>query len=45
MDQEEAARAVLIEVVNILGDFKDDIVIVGGWERTPPLSWHSPGIF
>jgi hypothetical protein len=31
MDQEEAARAVLIEVVNVLGDFKDDIVIVGGW--------------
>lgn len=31
MDQKEAARAVLIEVVNILGAFKDDIVIVGGW--------------
>ena len=31
MDQTEAARAVLIEVVNILGAFKDDIVIVGGW--------------
>jgi len=31
MDQAEAARAVLIEVVNILGAFKDDIVIVGGW--------------
>lgn len=31
MDQREAARAVLIEVVNILGAFKDDIVIVGGW--------------
>jgi len=31
MDQKEAARAVLIEVVNILGDFKDDIVLVGGW--------------
>lgn len=33
MDQKEAARAVLIEVVNILGAFKDDIVIVGGWVR------------
>jgi len=30
-DQKEAARAVLIEVVNILGAFKDSIVIVGGW--------------
>jgi hypothetical protein len=31
MNQREAARAVLIEVMNILGAFKDDIVIVGGW--------------
>jgi len=31
MDQQVAARAVLIEVVNILGAFKDDLVIVGGW--------------
>ena len=31
MDQNEAVRAVLIEVVNILGAFKDDMVIVGGW--------------
>lgn len=31
MDQATAARAVLIEVVNILGAFKEDIVIVGGW--------------
>ncbi len=31
MDQQDAARAVLIEVVNILGVFKDDLVIVGGW--------------
>jgi len=29
MDQQEAARAVLIEVVNLLDAFKDDIV--GGW--------------
>ncbi|MDA1055116.1 MAG: hypothetical protein O3C40_32235 [Planctomycetota bacterium] len=31
MNQQEAARAVLIEVVQILGAFKDDLVIVGGW--------------
>ena len=31
MDQQDAARAVLIEVINILGAFKDDLVIVGGW--------------
>lgn len=31
MNQTEAARAVLIEVVNILGAFKDNLVIVGGW--------------
>ncbi len=31
MDQKEAARAVLIEVLNILGVFKHDMVIVGGW--------------
>lgn len=31
MDQTEAAHAVLIEVLNILGAFKNDLVIVGGW--------------
>ena len=31
MKQQDAARAVLIEVLNVLGAFKDDIVIVGGW--------------
>lgn len=31
MKQQDAARAVLIEVINVLGAFKDDIVIVGGW--------------
>lgn len=31
MNPQEAARSVLIEVVNILGAFKKDIVIVGGW--------------
>ncbi|MFT5323453.1 MAG: hypothetical protein ACI8P0_001302 [Planctomycetaceae bacterium] len=31
MNQQDAARAVLIEVVNVLGAFRDEIVIVGGW--------------
>lgn len=31
MDQQQAARAVLIEVINVLGSFKNEIVIVGGW--------------
>ncbi len=31
MNQQAAARAVLIEVINVLGAFKEDIVIVGGW--------------
>ena len=31
MKQQEAARAVLIEVMNVLGAFKNDIAIVGGW--------------
>ena len=31
MDREQAARAVLIEVVNILNAFKDHVVIIGGW--------------
>jgi hypothetical protein len=31
MDQKEAAHAVLVEVVNILGAFKNDLVVVGGW--------------
>lgn len=31
MNPQEAARSVLIEVVNILGAFKKDIVIVGVW--------------
>lgn len=27
----EAARSVLIELVHILGEYKDDIVLIGGW--------------
>ena len=26
-----ASRAVLIEVVNVLGAFRDELVVVGGW--------------
>ena len=37
MNAQEAARSVLIEVVNILGAFKKDIVIVGGW--VPDLTY------
>ncbi|MEL7500446.1 MAG: hypothetical protein AAFN77_22825 [Planctomycetota bacterium] len=37
MKQQDAARAVLIEVLNVLGAFKDDIVIVGGW--VPDLTY------
>ncbi len=40
MNQQEAARAVLIEVMNVLGAFKDQIVIIGGW--TPDL-WFPDG--
>ncbi len=31
MKQTEAARAVLIEVLNVLGPMRDELVIVGGW--------------
>lgn len=30
-DQTSASRAVLIEVENVLGSFRNDLVIVGGW--------------
>lgn len=30
-DQTSASRAVLIEVVNVLGAFRDDLVLIGGW--------------
>jgi hypothetical protein len=36
MKETEAARAVLIEVLNALGAMRDEIVIVGGW--VPELS-------
>ena len=34
-DAVEAARSVLVELVHILGEYRDDMVIVGGW--VPPL--------
>jgi hypothetical protein len=30
-DQVEAARSVLLELVHLLGEYKDNIVVVGGW--------------
>jgi hypothetical protein len=30
-DQVEAARSVLLELVHLLGQYRDDIVVVGGW--------------
>ena len=36
----EASRSVLIELVHLLGEYKDDIVLIGGWipEVLLPLS-------
>ena len=31
LDQTEASRSVLIEVANVLGAFRDEIVLIGGW--------------
>jgi hypothetical protein len=30
-DQVEAARSVLLELVHLLGEYREDIVVVGGW--------------
>jgi hypothetical protein len=30
-DQVEAARSVLLELLHLLGEYRDDIVVVGGW--------------
>ncbi len=30
-DQVEAARSVLLELVHLLGEYRDEIVVVGGW--------------
>lgn len=34
-DAVEAAKSVLVELVHILGEYRDDMIIVGGW--VPPL--------
>jgi hypothetical protein len=30
-DQVQAARSVLLELIHLLGEYRDDIVVVGGW--------------
>jgi len=30
-DAVEAAKAVLVEMAHVLGEYRDDMVIVGGW--------------
>ncbi len=40
-DQTSASRAVLIEVANVLGAFRNDLVIVGGW--VPELLFPNRG--
>jgi hypothetical protein len=40
-DPTSASRAVLIEVMNVLGAFRDDIVLVGGW--VPELLYPDRG--
>jgi len=40
-DPTTASRAVLIEVLNVLGAFRDDIVLVGGW--VPELLYPDRG--
>lgn len=37
----EAARSVLIELVHLLGEYKDDIVLIGGWIPEVLLPHHS----
>ena len=39
MKETEAARAVLLEVLNALGAMRDDLIIVGGW--VPDLLYPS----
>ena len=40
-DPTSASRAVLIEVMNVLGVFRDKIVLVGGW--VPDLLYPNSG--
>jgi hypothetical protein len=30
-DQVEAARSVMLELAHLLGEYRNDIVVVGGW--------------
>jgi hypothetical protein len=30
-DQVEAARSILLELEHLLGEYRDDIVVIGGW--------------
>ena len=43
----EAARSVLIELVHLLGEYKDDIVLIEGWVpeglRTPAHLFFTNG--
>lgn len=41
IDPADASRAVLIEVGNVLGAFRDKIVVVGGW--VPELFYPNKG--
>lgn len=39
-DQVKAAKSVMLELVRLLGEYKDDIVIVGGWVPELLFSGH-----
>ncbi len=39
-DQVEAAKSVMLELTHLLGEYKDDIVIIGGWVPELLLSDH-----
>jgi len=39
-DQVEAAKSVLLELVRLLGEYRDDIVVVGGWVPQLLLPQH-----
>jgi len=37
----EAARSVMLELIRLLGEYRDDLVIVGGWVPDLLLHWRS----
>lgn len=41
-DAVDAAKSVLIELVHLLGEYRDDIVLVGGWVPELLFSKRSP---